>query len=407
MRFRKLSAIFLVLPLALSMNVTSARADKEADEDTSAIEASIAEKQNALSELEKQKKSLSDGRSNVQKIINGLQANKKELTDYVASLDAELNSIEANINSYNKLMDEKENEIEETEAEYEAANELATAQYESMKERIRFMYERGNDTYIDLLMSSKNFGDMLNRADYIEQITEYDRKMLNEYTLVVEYTKKCKEELEKEQEVLEEAKAAAMAEQDNMNALIDEKQVQIEAFESDISNQKEAIAEYDAEIASQNEEIAQLEAQVAAEKERLEAANERHYSGGGFVWPAPSYTRISDEYGWRMHPTLHVEKFHNGIDMAAPGGSPILAASDGEVAATGYSSSMGNYVMIDHGDKLYTIYMHASSISVSKGQTVSAGDQIGKVGSTGRSTGNHLHFGVRLNGDYVNPNSYL
>ena len=108
-----------------------------------------------------------------------------------------------------------------------------------------------------------------------------------------------------------------------------------------------------------------------------------------------------------MHPTLKVEKFHNGLDMAAPGGSPILAAYNGKVVAADYSSSMGNYIMIDHGGGLYTIYMHASALYVSKGKEVSKGEKIAAVGSTGRSTGNHLHFGVRLNGQYVNPRNYL
>ena len=126
-----------------------------------------------------------------------------------------------------------------------------------------------------------------------------------------------------------------------------------------------------------------------------------------FAFPAPSYTKISDDYGNRIHPTLGVEKFHNGIDLAAPNGSPILAAYDGEVVAAAYSSSMGNYVMIDHGDSLYTIYMHASALYVSKGELVTKGQQIAAVGSTGRSTGPHLHFGVRKNGGYVSPWGYL
>ena len=123
--------------------------------------------------------------------------------------------------------------------------------------------------------------------------------------------------------------------------------------------------------------------------------------------PCPNYTRISDDYGNRMHPILNVEKFHNGVDFAAPSGSPILAAYDGDVVAAGYSSSMGNYIMIDHGDSLYTIYMHASALYVSTGQSVGKGDKIAAVGSTGRSTGPHLHFGVRLNGNYVSPWKYL
>ena len=164
---------------------------------------------------------------------------------------------------------------------------------------------------------------------------------------------------------------------------------------------------YEADIAAQNETIAALEAAVAEERKKLAAEQGRKYDGGVFSWPAPSYTRISDDYGYRIHPILKVQQFHNGIDMAAPGGSPILAAYDGKVVAAAYSSSMGNYIMIDHGDSLYTIYMHASALYVSKGQEVSKGEKIAAVGTTGRSTGNHLHFSVRLNGNYVSPWSYL
>jgi murein DD-endopeptidase MepM/ murein hydrolase activator NlpD len=126
-----------------------------------------------------------------------------------------------------------------------------------------------------------------------------------------------------------------------------------------------------------------------------------------FTWPCPNYTRISDNYGMRMHPTLGVQKMHNGIDLAAPSGSAILAAYNGTVVAADYNSTMGNYIMINHGGGLYTIYMHCSSLGVSKGQDVKAGTRIGAVGSTGRSTGPHLHFGVRLNGAYVSPWNYL
>ena len=126
-----------------------------------------------------------------------------------------------------------------------------------------------------------------------------------------------------------------------------------------------------------------------------------------FKWPAPSYTRISDDYGNRIHPILGVQQFHNGVDMAAPGGSPILAAYDGKVVASAYNASMGNYIMINHGDGLYTIYMHASALYVSTGDTVTRGQKIAAVGTTGRSTGNHLHFSVRKDGAYVSPWNYL
>ena len=127
------------------------------------------------------------------------------------------------------------------------------------------------------------------------------------------------------------------------------------------------------------------------------------YDGGTFKFPLATYTRISDDYGNRIHPTLGIEQFHNGVDFAAPKGTAIYAAYDGQVVAATYSNTMGNYVMLDHGGGLYTIYMHASALYVSKDDIVVRGETIAAVGSTGRSTGNHLHFSVRKDGAYTSP----
>ncbi len=208
---------------------------------------------------------------------------------------------------------------------------------------------------------------------------------------------------------MEEAKKNVEAEEASLESLITQKQADIKAYETDISNREQLLREYEAEIAAQNAEIKELEEISKTLQKQLEEANgkKKTYDGGMFAWPAPSYTRISDEYGERMHPTLNVKKFHNGLDLAAPGGSPILAAYNGTVVAASYSSTMGNYIMLYHGDNLYTIYMHASKLYVSQGAEVTKGQKIAAVGTTGRSTGNHLHFGVRLNGNYVNPWNYL
>ena len=269
------------------------------------------------------------------------------------------------------------------------------------------MYEKGDTLYLELFFGSDSFGDMLNKADYIEMLSAYDRKMLDEYVAQAEYVALCKEGLEEEKGVLEEAKKSVEAEEASLNELIAAKEQEINAVSYDIKNKEAAIAEYEADIAAQNETIAALEKAVAEEKAKLAAEQGRKYDGGIFAWPAPSYTRISDDYGYRIHPILNVQQFHNGVDMAAPGGSPILAAYDGTVVSAAYSSTMGNYIMIDHGDNLYTIYMHASALYVTKGQDVVKGQKIAAVGSTGRSTGNHLHFSVRLNGSYVSPWNYL
>ncbi len=371
------------------------------------IQSSIKEKENAIGEAQKQKQSLESGLTDVKKLVGELENSKKNLSDYVAKLDANLAEIEAKIEELRELISEKEEEIEETEAALEEAIAKAQAQYAAMKQRIRFMYERGQTFYLDLIFSSQSFGDILSHTESVQKIVAYDRKMLEEYERTRERTAELKEELEAEKIVLDAAKEAVEEEQAAVNALIDSKEQEIKSYEADISNKSQLIKEYENEIAAQNAVIAELERAVAEEKQRLAEANKRRYDGGKFKWPAPSYTRISDDYGNRIHPTLGVQQFHNGVDMAAPSGSPVLAAYDGDVVAADYNGSMGNYIMLDHGDGLYTIYMHASALYVSKGAHVARGDKIAAVGSTGRSTGPHLHFSVRLNGSYVSPWNYL
>ena len=324
-------------------------------------------------------------------------------------LDANLADIESKIEELKQLIADKEAEIADTEKKLEEAQRIEQEQYEAMKVRIKFMYEKSDDFYLETIFSAKSFGDILNKADYIEQLSAYDREMLDQYALNSQMIQLYKEELETEKEILDEAKAGVVAEQASLQALIGEKEQQITAYQSDINNKEAAIKEYEEDIAAQTAVITALEKAVAEEKAKLLAENGSviTYDGGVFSWPAPSYTRVSSEYGNRMHPTLGVVKFHNGIDLAAPSGSPILAAYDGKVVASDYNASMGKYIMIDHGNDLYTIYMHASALYVSKGETVAKGQEIAAVGSTGRSTGPHLHFGVRLNGSYVSPWNYL
>lgn len=367
----------------------------------------IKEKEAEIDSARELKKELQSNLTDVKKIKEELETSKANLTQYVTELDGQLITIQQKIEDLKGKIEEKEAELVETQAQLELAIENQENQYAAMKERIKFMYESGDSLYMELIFSSESFGEMLNKAEYIESLSAYDRKMLDEYVATRKLIELYKEQLEEDKAYLEEAKAGVENEEASLNALISEKQRTIEAVTNDISSKEAAIAEYEADIKEQNETIAMLEKVVAEEKAKLAAENNRRYDGGMFAWPAPSYTRISDDYGNRMHPILNVNKFHNGIDLAAPGGSPILAAYDGEVVAADYSGSMGNYVMIDHGDGLYTIYMHASALYVSKGTTVSKGQKIAAVGTTGRSTGNHLHFSVRLNGSYVSPWNYL
>lgn len=370
---------------------------------------SIKEKEGQIDQAQKEKKDLQNTLSDIKKMKEQLEAERSDLKKYVTMLDNDLNVIENNIATLTVQIGMKEERIAATEKELAEAQATQEQQYESMVQRIRFIYEKGDSQFMELLMSAESFGDFLNKADYLEMVVAYDRKMYQEYEATTQYVDLCRQQLEVEKEYLDEQKAAVEAQQQELEGLIQAKNQEITERETDISNKEQAIKEYEAEIAEQNELIATLEAQVAEEKKKIlaESGKVLTYDGGVFKFPLATYTRVSDDYGMRIHPTLGVEQFHNGVDFAAPKGTAIYAAYDGVVVAATYSATMGNYVMLDHGDGLYTIYMHASALYVSKDDVVTRGETIAAVGSTGRSTGNHLHFSVRLNGSYTSPWNYL
>lgn len=401
-KIKRITGVVLCLALVLSCVAPAPTVQAVTSE-------SIREKER---EIEKAKEEVSGLKSNltvVEKLKKELEQSKNDLTAFVQQLDGQLADIQEKIAQYNTMISDKEKEIEETLRDLDEAQARQEQQYAAMKKRIQFMYERSDSFYMETLFGTNSIAGIVNRADYIEALSRYDRDKLNEYVETRKYVELCKEELEVEKQLLDEAREAVEQEEANVNSLIGEKEAQIVSVSGDIANKEAAIKEYEDMIAQENAEIAALEKAVAEEKARLEAENAqaRVYNGGMFAWPCPGYKRISDEYGSRMHPILGVEKFHNGLDMAAPSGTAILAAYDGDVVAAAYSGSMGNYIMIDHGSGLYTIYMHCSALYVSKGQSVSKGQNIAAVGSTGRSTGPHLHFGVRLNGNYTSPWNYL
>lgn len=378
------------------------------------LEQEISEGKGAINDAKKEKQELESGLDAAQEKKEKLLQEKKNLTEAMVKLDDEMDDVQGQLAQVEQILTNKQEEVKKTQEQLEQAKVDVENQYENMKIRIKFMYEHGSVSSLQILVGAGSFSEMLNKAQYIEELSNYDREMLEKFQNTKEKIVKLEESLVNQCDVLEKTKAQVQEKEEQMAGLIKEKQNQISDYESSIENKEKAIAEYEQMIKDQDSTIRALEAAVAnarKEKERLSVSDNSTppptYGGGQFCWPAPSYSRISDDYGNRIHPTLGVQQFHNGIDMAAPGGSAILAAADGVVIAAAYSATMGNYVMIDHGSGLYTIYMHASALSVSNGSRVSRGDRIGSVGSTGRSTGNHLHFSVRLNGSYVSPWGYL
>lgn len=382
---------------------------KAATSYSSVTNESIKQKQEQIKKAEAEKKKLQNSLADVKSIKKKLEQEKSDLKKYVKQLDNELTVLQENINSLNLQIAEKESEILQTEEELKEAKQIEEDQYDAMVERIRFMYEQGESSYINIIFSGESIGNIMNAVEYMEQVSAYDRRQLDEFIMNREYIELCEEQLKLEKEVLSDTKAGIEEEEKAMEELIAQKEQTIREYDSDINNKEKAIREYEADIAEQKEIVEALEAAIAEEKRKIleQQGTVIKYDGGQFKFPLASYTRISDDYGWRIHPTLGVKQFHSGVDLAAPTGTAIYAAYDGKVVASSYSSSMGNYIMIDHGDGLYTIYMHASKLYAKNGDIVVRGETIAAVGSTGRSTGPHLHFGVRKDGEYVSPWNYL
>ena len=366
-------------------------------------------KEEEIRQIEQEQQALQQGITDTKALLEQLKQQQEDLYLYAQQVDAILLELDDKITLLNEQITLKELQIEQTKQELAEAQEVERQQYEAMKVRIRFMYEEGDAYYLEMLFSATGIADMLNKADYIEAVSEYDRRKLEEYILNEHLIEVCQQELEVQEAALQTQKDSVQAEREAQQALREQAAIEIASKQHQIDEEKETLEQQTAKLAAQTETIEALEAQVAAEKKRLQEANQpqQTYDGGAFAWPCPSTKTITSEYGWRRHPVLNYDRFHNGIDIGARHGAPILAAYDGKVVAASYTSAMGNYIMIDHGDGLYTIYMHCSQLYVSEGTYVIRGEQIAAVGATGLVTGAHLHFSVRLNGEYVNPLNYV
>lgn len=395
---RRITALGLILVLAAGIPIQASSASTEKVTEDAASTKSLQEAQDEKAQLEKALKE-------AQSTIEDLRDSKGDIESKVIELNQQLIDISARITDLENQLTAKSEDIQETKDELAGAKEREAQQYADMKVRIQFMYENGQTSYLEALLSSRNISEFLNSADYIAQIQSYDRQKLTEYQDTVESIVNLEAQLEQEYTDLEALKSTVESNKATVAAMMRQKESELADISGDIEDAQSDADYYAAEIQAQEELIAAIK---RAEAEKAAAGVEEHpYTGGAFRWPCPSSTRVTSDYGTRVSPMSGASSNHKGIDIGASSGADIIAAADGTVTAASYSSAAGNYVMIDHGGGLYTVYMHASSLLVSPGQTVSAGDVIAKVGSTGISTGSHLHFGVSLNGSYVSPWSYL
>jgi len=266
--------------------------------------------------------------------------------------------------------------------------------------------------------------DLLNRTEYIEKISAYDKNLLEKHKKVKKEIAKQEKSLEQQAEKLQVLQDELKFEQSKITQLADEKNKEVAQYNVDIADASEEAKKYAKEIEKQEnviedlleQERRRIEEEERKKREAAAAANQNNQgstdtdyanSSGDFRWPLNVSGTITSKFGKRTSPTAGASTYHKGIDIAAPSGTTIVAAASGRVVTATYSSSAGNYIMIYHGNSTYTVYMHCSSLSVSVNDEVKKGQAIGAVGSTGYSTGAHLHFGISVNGSYVDPLGYV
>lgn len=385
----------------------------------------------SIEDAKSEKSRLEKKKQEIQQKVNELEKEKGNIQSYITKLDKELNSLNASIDDLGGDIKKAEKDLKVTQKELKEAKQVEEDQYSTMKKRIKYMYENGSTEYIDVLLGSDSMGDLLNRSEYMAKISEYDNTMLTRYQETKKSVAKKQKKLEKNLEELNIMEEELKLEKESVSSLVSEKTKQLASYDGKIDDQSGLVDEYADKIKEQDnfieklieeelrraEERARKAEEERKRKEREEAEKNQNnntneqpdtpVSSSGFMWPASAGRTITSNFGHRSSPTAGASSYHEGIDIGVPSGSNIVAAADGTVAVATYQWAAGNYVMLTHGEGISTVYMHASKLLVSSGQSVKKGDVIALVGSTGVSTGPHLHFGVRVNGTYVNPLNYV
>ena len=391
-RFRIFACAFLTAALMLS-TVTG----------TGALGVS----QSDIDALERQKEEISAQKEETAGKMEELEQQQADALDRKAVLDEnntltiqQIELITEQIDLYDDLIADKEVELTE-------AREQEAYQKERFRERVRSLEEMGDLGYAAFVLHATSFTDLLTRIDNISDIMESDKALEEKYIAARENVELVKAEYEQ-----------AQADQIEKRGELEEKQAELETqiaeAEQILIDLQEDIDAYRAELDANEAREQELQSQIddmIAELERQQQSNPSYGGGvisgtGSYIWPLPGYSPGS-AYGWRMHPILGEMRFHSGEDIGAPMGTPILAADSGNVILAGWNGGYGNCVMINHGDGRVTLYGHMSSIAVSYGQAVTQGQVIGYVGSTGLSTGPHLHFETHVNNATTDPKGYF
>ena len=378
-------ALLLLLPM-VTMILGGAGAVTQSEID--ALKAEQAASQARQDELEEQ--------------LADVEADQAEAQQRRQLLQAQLDAINNEIENIDKQIAYYDQEIAQKEAEQAEAEANEEAQYELFCQRVRAMEEEGTVSYWSILFNSESFSEMLDRLADIDAVMDYDNQVMDELIAIREEIIALRTQLETSRAEEQAARDQQAAKQAEQQAKVAEAQELLDQINADV-------AEVNRQLDAESEAAAEIQAEIAQKQKQLEEQRRQNNitidSETSYLWPLPGYYRLSSLFGYRIHPITGEAHSHTGIDIPAPGNTPILACKSGQVVTSAYHYSYGNYVVIDHGNGNSTLYAHMSSRAVSEGDMVTQGQTIGYVGTTGSSTGNHLHLEVRDNYTRVDPES--
>ena len=353
--------------------------------------------ENNLTDLQTQQQDLQNQLNESNEQLEEVQSQLSENLQQIEKLDEKIQESESKITELDAQVSQLPAEISDIQAKLEVAEKNYEKQKDIMEKRLIAIYESGDTNYIDVLLKSNDLSEFLSNYYLISEITSLDRELLDEVETEKKEIELSKQKLEKNQASL----ATALQTQTQTATVLQNTKTLRENYIARLSDEEKAkqaqIDEITAAYEAVNNQILELA------KQGLDTA----YIGGVLAWPVPGYTKITSNYGMRVHPITGQYKLHTGVDISAPIGANFVAANDGIVTKAEYNTAYGNMVIIDHGGGISTLYAHGSEILVTVGQTVKRNEAILKVGSTGYSTGPHAHFEVRINGVVTNPIEYI